>query len=62
MPRVEYREVLILRREFRGFGQSRLYQRHPGAGGGSSKKVGDLLVDLHGQHDHQPAASGRTPS
>lgn len=49
---VEYREVLILRREIRA-SASRAFINDTPVPVGILKKVGDLLVDLHGQHDHQ---------
>lgn len=49
---VEYREELILRREIRGSG-SRAFINDTPVTIKILKKVGDFLVDLHGQHDHQ---------
>jgi len=49
---VEYREVLILRREIRS-AASRAFVNDTPVPVGVLKKIGDLLVDLHGQHDHQ---------
>jgi len=49
---VEYREVLILRREIRP-SASRAFINDTPVPVGVLKQVGDLLVDLHGQHDHQ---------
>lgn len=49
---VEYREYTILRREIRGTG-SRAFINDTPVNIGVLKEAGDLLVDLHGQHDHQ---------
>ena len=49
---VEFREVIILRREIRA-SASRAFVNDTPVPIGVLKKVGDLLVDLHGQHDHQ---------
>jgi DNA repair protein RecN (Recombination protein N) len=49
---VEFREVLILRREIRS-SASRAFINDTPVPVGVLKQVGDLLVDLHGQHDHQ---------
>jgi len=49
---VEYSEELILRREIRQRG-SRAFINDTPVNIAVLKKVGDQLVDLHGQHDHQ---------
>ncbi|MCH8524041.1 MAG: DNA repair protein RecN [Balneolales bacterium] len=49
---VEFRNVLILRREIRS-AASRAFVNDTPVPVGVLKKIGDLLVDLHGQHDHQ---------
>lgn len=49
---VEYRNPLILRREIRSSG-SRAFINDTPVTIAVLKKVGDHLVDLHGQHDHQ---------
>lgn len=49
---VEYREELILRREIRDSG-SRGFINDTPVTITVLKQVGDYLVDLHGQHDHQ---------
>jgi DNA repair protein RecN (Recombination protein N) len=49
---VEYHSELILRREIRDSG-SRAFINDTPVTISVLKKVGDFLVDLHGQHDHQ---------
>ncbi|MBO6584551.1 MAG: DNA repair protein RecN [Gracilimonas sp.] len=49
---VEFSEYLILRREIRNTG-SRAFINDTPVNIGVLKAAGDLLVDLHGQHDHQ---------
>lgn len=49
---VEYSQVLILRREIRQTG-SRAFINDTPVNISVLKQVGDRLVDLHGQHDHQ---------
>jgi len=49
---VEFSEYLILRREIRNTG-SRAFVNDTPVTIGVLKEVGDRLVDLHGQHDHQ---------
>jgi DNA repair protein RecN (Recombination protein N) len=46
-------EDLILRREVSGKGQSRCFVNDTPATLTLLKDIGDLLVDLHGQHEHQ---------
>jgi DNA repair protein RecN (Recombination protein N) len=50
---VECREELIVRREVSAKGQSRAFVDDSPVTLGLLKQVGELLVDLHGQHDHQ---------
>lgn len=49
---IEFSEYLILRREIRQTGSRAFVNDHP-VTIGVLKEVGDHLVDLHGQHDHQ---------
>lgn len=49
---IEEHEYLILRREIRQTG-SRAFINDTPVNIGVLKSIGDLLVDLHGQHDHQ---------
>lgn len=49
---IEHRKNMILRREIRDTG-SRAFINDSPVPIGVLRKVGDLLVDLHGQHDHQ---------
>lgn len=49
---VEFKDVVILRREIRDTG-SRAFINDTPVPIGVLRQVGDLLVDLHGQHDHQ---------
>ncbi|MTI87282.1 MAG: DNA repair protein RecN [Balneolaceae bacterium] len=49
---VEFNDFLILRREIRSTG-SRAFINDTPVNIGVLKAAGDLLVDLHGQHDHQ---------
>ncbi|GAB5410080.1 MAG: DNA repair protein RecN [Balneolaceae bacterium] len=49
---IELREYIILRREIRQTG-SRAFINDTPVTISTLKAVGDLLVDLHGQHDHQ---------
>ncbi|MAO66365.1 MAG: DNA repair protein RecN [Balneola sp.] len=49
---VEFSEFVILRREIRGTG-SRAFINDTPVNISVLKAAGDLLVDLHGQHDHQ---------
>ncbi len=49
---IDEQEYLILRREIRQTG-SRAFINDTPVNIGILKSVGDLLVDLHGQHDHQ---------
>jgi len=45
-------KVVILRREIRDYGSRAFINDHP-VPIGILRKVGDMLVDLHGQHEHQ---------
>ena len=49
---IEFGDYLILRREIRDTGSRAFINDHP-VTIGVLKSVGDQLVDLHGQHDHQ---------
>src|SRR5690606_28950713 len=49
---IEWGEYVILRREIRSTG-SRAFINDTPVNIGVLKAAGDLLVDLHGQHDHQ---------
>jgi len=49
---VDYTPILILRREIRQTG-SRAFINDTPVNIGVLKQVGDMLVDLHGQHEHQ---------
>ncbi|MEK6757394.1 MAG: DNA repair protein RecN, partial [Bacteroidota bacterium] len=49
----ELQEDLILRREISAKGQSRCFVNDTPATLSVLQEIGDLLVDLHGQHDHQ---------
>ncbi|MBM4159716.1 MAG: DNA repair protein RecN [Ignavibacteria bacterium] len=49
----EPQEELILRREISAKGQSRCFINDTPATLTVLQQIGDLLVDLHGQHDHQ---------
>ncbi|MYI06514.1 MAG: AAA family ATPase, partial [Gemmatimonadetes bacterium] len=44
---------LILRREVRGEGRSRAWVNGSPATAGVLRRIGSLLVDIHGQHEHQ---------
>jgi DNA repair protein RecN (Recombination protein N) len=46
-------ETLIVRREVQGAGRSRALVNQSALTQGSLKKLGEILADLHGQHDHQ---------
>ncbi len=50
---VEQRDELILRREVSAKGQSRCFANDSPIPLSVLKQVGELLVDLHGQHEHQ---------
>ena len=46
-------DELILRRERTGRGQSRCFVSDSPVSAAIAKQFGELLVDFHGQHDHQ---------
>lgn len=50
---IEWTDELILRREVSSKGQSRSFINDTPCTLGVLKDAGDLLVDLHGQHEHQ---------
>lgn len=50
---IEPEEELILRRELNAEGNSRAFANGCGITAGFLRRLGDLLVDLHGQHEHQ---------
>ncbi len=50
---IEPGEELILRRELSSGGQSRCFINDTPCTVGLLKQVGELLIDLHGQHEHQ---------
>jgi DNA repair protein RecN (Recombination protein N) len=50
---IEYSAELILRRELSVKGQSRSFINDTPATAAVLRQTGDLLVDLHGQHEHQ---------
>ncbi|HEY6193005.1 MAG TPA: DNA repair protein RecN [Bacteroidota bacterium] len=50
---IEFSGELLLRREISVRGQSRSFMNDTPATTGLLKQAGDLLVDLHGQHEHQ---------
>lgn len=50
---VDFHDEMLLRREISSKGQSRCFINDTPIPLGLLKKVGDRLVDLHGQHEHQ---------
>lgn len=50
---IEYSDELILRREVSLKGQSRCFVNDSPVSLNILKNIGDMLVDLHGQHEHQ---------
>ena len=50
---VEIEDELILRREIEAGGRGRCFANDRAITVRTLKSIGDLLVDLHGQHDHQ---------
>ncbi len=50
---IEYQDEVIVRREVSVKGQSRSFINDTPATTALLKQVGDMLVDLHGQHEHQ---------
>lgn len=53
MGMVPQEDVLIIRREISGKGQSKCFLNDRLVTLGSLKSMGDRLADLHGQHEHQ---------
>jgi DNA repair protein RecN (Recombination protein N) len=51
--RLEYSDEIIIRREVSAKGQSRCFINDSPTTLALQKHVGELLVDLHGQHEHQ---------
>jgi len=49
----DWQPVLILRREITGKGTSRCFVNDSPVQVGTLKSIGDALVDIHGQHEHQ---------
>lgn len=50
---IEFSDELILRREVSAKGQSRCFANDTPISLSLMKEIGNLLVDLHGQHEHQ---------
>ena len=50
---IDFSDELILRREVSAKGQSRCFINDTPSTASLLKEAGDLLVDLHGQHEHQ---------
>jgi DNA repair protein RecN (Recombination protein N) len=50
---VTVEDVLLIRREVSGKGQSKCFVNDRQVTLGSLKSIGDRLADLHGQHEHQ---------
>ncbi|MBI1803611.1 MAG: DNA repair protein RecN [Ignavibacteriae bacterium] len=57
---IEFHDDLIVRREVAAKGQSRSFINDTPATTALLKQVGDLLVDLHGQHEHQSLLRSET--
>lgn len=57
---LDVREELILRREIPARGQNRCFINDTPVTLGALKGIGDLLVDLHGQHEHQSLLRSQT--
>jgi DNA repair protein RecN (Recombination protein N) len=57
---VEFSDEMLLRREISSKGQSRCFINDTPIPLGLLKKVGDRLVDLHGQHEHQSLLRSET--
>jgi len=51
-------DQLVLRREVRAEGRSRGWVNGSPATAGMLRRIGSLLVDIHGQHEHQRLLSG----
>lgn len=52
-PFLEDEEVLVLRREVNAEGRNRVWINNRTATNASLKEAGTLLINIHGQHDHQ---------
>lgn len=50
---IEYTDALVIRREISAKGTTRCLVNDSAITLGMLKSIGDLLVDLHGQHEHQ---------
>ncbi len=50
---IDYTNELIIRREISAKGSSRIFINDTPVNLNMLKEIGDLLVDLHGQHEHQ---------
>lgn len=50
---IEYSDELIIRREISVKGTNRIFLNDTPVNLNTLKEIGDLLVDLHGQHEHQ---------
>lgn len=50
---------IVLRREVRSRGRSRAWVNGSAATAGVLRRIGSLLVDIHGQHEHQRLMSAR---
>ena len=46
-------EILILRREYHPQGRTRVWINNRAANASTLKEIGDQLLDIHGQYDHQ---------
>ncbi|MBI3787548.1 MAG: AAA family ATPase [Ignavibacteriales bacterium] len=57
---IEVQEELILRREVSAKGQSRCFVNDTPTTLTVLQTIGDLLVDLHGQHEHQSLLKSET--
>ena len=57
---IESSDELILRREVSAKGQSRCFLNDTPSSATVLKQVGDMLVDLHGQHEHQSLLRAET--
>ncbi|TCD48740.1 DNA repair protein RecN [Chlorobium sp. N1] len=57
---IEAMEELILRRELSASGQSRCFMNDTPCNVATLRSAGDLLIDLHGQHEHQMLLNPQT--
>lgn len=57
---IDFQDDLILRREVSGKGQSRCFVNDSPVSLAILKEIGDNLVDLHGQHEHQSLLRSET--